>query len=57
MENNFVLYKGCWVSKQLAHHCHYLTPAECFCLLNRGGVFVKIFLTGIAIIRLHSGSL
>lgn len=56
MENNFVLYKGCWVSKQLAHHCHYLTPAECFCLLNRG-VFVKIFLTGIAIIRLHSGSL
>lgn len=38
MENNFVLYKGCWVSKQPAHHCHYLTPAECFCLLNGGGV-------------------
>ena len=42
MENNFVLYKGCWVSKQPAHHCHYLAPAECFCLLNRGGL-LRIF--------------
>lgn len=41
MENSFILYKGCWISKYPPHRSSYISKDECVSLLNRGGDFVK----------------
>lgn len=41
MENNFALYKGCWLYRCPPHDSRFLSVDECFRLLNRGGYLLR----------------
>lgn len=41
MENSFILYKGCWISKYPPHRSSYISKDECVSLLNRGGILLR----------------